>query len=127
MGFLGDVLRFSVSMPIFFLSNPFVLILSLVGCILIRADEREPRLLLFLVPLALSQALLVAAGVFAGKLPDASAVNMLFLTIEALLCGGLIYWLRRSAIAAFMLALFCFGYALFADFTACMALQNTWL
>lgn len=78
----------TTSMPIFFLSTRCVLILSLVGCILIRAVKPEPRLLLFFVPLGLSQALLVAAGVFAEKLP-ASAIDIFSIRFDA---GAVLFW-----------------------------------
>lgn len=124
---MGNVLWHSCVMPVVFLSNPCVAFLSLIGCMVIMADRPERRLLQFLLPLGLSQALFVMAGMIPGKIPDASALVITFLCVEAILCGVLIYRLRRTALGASMIALFCVSYAFFAALTTIGSFQNTWL
>lgn len=126
---MGNILSLawqSLVMPIMFLSNPYVAILCLAGCILIKADSPSPRLLQFLIPFGLSQALLALAGLIPGRMPDASGLLIAFLCIQIIVCGVLIYRLRQIGIAASMLALFCVSYAVFASVAAGMSLQNTW-
>jgi hypothetical protein len=90
---------------------------------------RKSRLLLFLIPFALSQFFVAAAGVLRGQLPGTSSTlpQLLFITVQIVLVGYLIYCVAGARGAAVALAAFSLSYAFFASFIAAMSFSNVWL
>ena len=89
--------------------------------------RREP--LWFLVPAVASHVLVAVAGLMRGRLDqDASnPVLIAFLVAQLVLCGFLIWRLRRARVEAALLTVFAMTYALFAAFIASMSFNDVWL
>ena len=90
---------------------------------------REPRLLFFLIPFALSQFFVATAGVLRGQLPGTSTMlpQLLFIAVQIVLVTYLIYCVAGARRAAVALAAFSLTYAFFASFIAAMSFSNVWL
>jgi hypothetical protein len=87
---------------------------------------RDRRLLLFLLSLALSEALLFAAGLFERSLDDSTWPTLIFLGGQSVL----LVWLARLAKGergAVILAALCFIYAVIASAVAGMGFTGDWL
>ena len=108
---------------------PALGIISLVVGLTLGLSGREPRLLLFLIPFAFSQLFVAIAGALRGCLAGASSGPplLLFILVQVVLVGYLIYRLAGARGAAVALAAFSLTYALFADFVASMSFSNDWL
>jgi hypothetical protein len=91
---------------------------SIVGVV-----KRQWRLLIFLLPTALSQIYVAVAGWFRGK-PKGGASLLVFLVLQLVFIVYLVYRSKGARPAAIALALFCIAYALFAAFIAGMAFAN---
>ena len=96
-------------------------ILALIG--------RERRLLLFLVPLAISEILVALAGALRGDVPESAGgpILLVFVIAQSLFSIYLVYRMKGARWAASALALFSLTYALFAAFIAAMAFTDSWL
>ncbi len=93
---------------------------------LLGLGRRDLKLGLFLIPVALSQLLVGTAGALIGRIPGdiSNALLLLFLGVQVLLAGWLVYILEDSRKAALALSFFSVSYALFAAFIAGMAFSN---
>ena len=103
--------------------------LCLVLGLLLGLAKRDLRLGFFIIPVALSEVLVAVAGASIGRLPDAASQLplLLFIAIQVVVAGYLIYRVEESRKAAFALAVFSVTYALFAAFVAGMAFSDVWL
>ncbi len=90
---------------------------------------RERRLLLFIVPFLASELFVGIAGALRGAVAKSPAgiVLLLFIAIQAIVAGTLVYRLRRAWAPASSLAIFSMSYALFACFVAGMAFADDWI
>jgi len=110
--------------------------LSLGVGLFLAKRERQPELLLFLAPFALSEVLVTVAGLMRGLVREGQGspalvqlVNaglLVFVAVQIVVCACLIYRLRARS-AAIALAIFSLTYAIFAAFVAGMAFSDSWL
>lgn len=100
----------------------------LVG-ITIGVVQRRSRLLLWLIPFALSQALVTIAGALRGQVggPAANTALLIFIATQFLVGTYLVYSLKGVRVPAVALAIFSITYAMHAAFVAGMALSDQWL
>ena len=138
---MGDAIGlFLFTPPTYFhaIANPFAAgALSLISaagtvCLIIGIAigimRRNTGLCLFLIPLGISQSLIVVAGLQPGQVPDGGD-NIIypFMLVQGLLSGYLVFHQRRTFIAAVTLAAFTVSYAFWASFLATMFFRNIWL
>jgi hypothetical protein len=91
--------------------------------------KRQPQLLWFLAPVALSQGFVAVAGLFRGTLRGSGATLVLvaFLGLQVVLVVFALFRSKNARLTAIPLALFCVTYTLFAGFIAGMAFSDDWL
>ncbi len=129
-----------LSLPVWFfqtLAHPFsagaLSFVPFIGCLCLFAGvmlgilKRDARLTLFLISPALSEALAAIAGLMRGKLADPSILLVLFLGLQGLGMGYLVFRLRDVRLPAILLAVFGFAFALEAAFIAAMSFSDTWI
>ena len=89
----------------------------------------RPKLLLFLIPLALSVALIAAAGYMRGEFRDMVILEpgmMGFVCVQALLAVFLAYKVDGARAAAAAFAVFSVAHSLFATEIATMSFMDAW-
>lgn len=98
-----------------------------IGIVLgIRA--RAPSLLFFALLALASQAYVALAGFLRGAFHTSNdPVFFVFLVVQVVLAGYLIYRLKGARLPAVFLAIFTSSYAFFASFVAAMSFGDTWL
>jgi hypothetical protein len=103
--------------------------ISLVAGIFLMIWHRRWELLVFLIPVAICQALVAIAGFLRGQLSGeiTSPIQSAVLLLQLLIIGYLVYRSRGMRLAATFLGLFCVAYSLFAVFVAGMSFRDTWL
>ncbi|MCS6627497.1 hypothetical protein N0B44_31795 [Roseibacterium beibuensis] len=91
--------------------------------------RRRREIVWFLVPVAASHVLVAVAGLMRGGLGQdtANPILLIFLAAQLILCGVLVWRLRRARFEAALLSVFAMTYAVFAAFIAAMALTDVWL
>lgn len=105
--------------------------LSLVLGVIIGSIQRRRELLWFLALFAMSELLVVIAGMMRGLVnPMSGALNVwlyVFLGFQCALAGYLIYRIKGARASAAALGVFSFTYATAATFVAAMSFTDTWL
>ena len=91
--------------------------------------RRDSRLLLFVVPVLLSEGIVAVAGFMRGQLLAGGALVavVVFLGIQTVLALYLIVRLRGARLAAVALSVFSLSYGAFAAFIAGMSFTDQWL
>ncbi|HYC75901.1 hypothetical protein [Brevundimonas sp.] len=139
---MGDSVWLTLALPQWFFptilapfsAGPLTLIpaagvLALLAGLGLAVLRRRREALWFLIPAAASHVLVAVAGLMRGDLgQDASnAVLLTFLAAQLVLCGGLIWRLKRARPEAGLLFVFAMAYALFAALIAAMSFTDVWL
>jgi hypothetical protein len=107
---------------------PAVGAVCLLAGTLIGLRARRRSLLLHLLPFALTEALMVAAGLLRGEGGAYTGPALLsFLLIQAALLLYVGYRTRDARVAGALLTIFSGTYALFGASVASMAISDTWL
>lgn len=110
---------------------PAVGVLSLVVGTIMGVIQRRRALLWFLVLFALSEMLVVIAGLMRGQVrPMSASLNVwlyVFLGLQLALSGYLIYRIRGARTSATALSVFSVTYAATATFVAAMSFTDSWL
>lgn len=98
-----------------------------IGVVLgIRA--RVPALLFFGLLALISHAYVALAGFLRGTMDDSSSpIFLVFLLLQVVLAGYLVYRIKGARLPAIFLAIFTSTYAFFASFIAAMSFSDTWL
>lgn len=117
-----------------FAAGPLTLIpaagvLALLAGAAMAALRRRREALWFLVPAAADHILVAVAGLMRGGLDQdvSNPVLIAFLVAQLVLCGGLVWRLRKARVEAALLTVFAMTYALFAAFIASMSFTDVWL
>ncbi|MGO1080810.1 hypothetical protein [Inquilinus sp. CA228] len=133
---MDDVIRLSAYLPEYFFSSirwpfalgPFTAVPALgVICLavgsLLGVVRRQPRLLVFLIPVAASQALVVVAGLLGepGFWGADGGIYTIFLVLQIILASVLFSRAQSAMPAAAALAVFSFAYAFAAVVVAATA------
>jgi hypothetical protein len=97
--------------------------------VIFGAISRNARLLLFLLPLLLSELYVAYAGLMRGTMKGDEGGPLLFsfIGIQLVLSAYLIYRVKGARISAALLFVFNITYALFAAFIAGMSFTDNWL
>ena len=110
---------------------PAVGALSLIVGTILGVIQRKRDLLWFLVLFALSEMLVVIAGVMRGQVrPMSGPLNVwlyVFLGLQLVLSGYLIYRIKGARTSATALGVFSVTYAATATFVAAMSFTDSWL
>jgi hypothetical protein len=108
---------------------PTVAMAALVVGLAIGLYRRDARLFTFLLPVLLSQLLLLLAGIGAGRADVAAADLMLnaFMIVQCSLALLFVWRIDGTRMAATALAIFNLGYALFVAFVAANAMGTRWI
>jgi hypothetical protein len=116
-----------------FSAGPLTLIPAVgVVCLAIGAilgmRARAPSLLFFGVLALISHAYVALAGFLRGTMHDSnSPMFLVFLLLQVVLAGYLVYRVKGARLPAIFLAIFTSTYAFFASFIAAMSFSDTWL
>jgi hypothetical protein len=104
---------------------------SLAVGLILGAIQRRRGLLLFLIPLVLSEGLVAIAGLLRGQVPSDSVLlepSLLgFIAVQFAVAGYLIYRMRGARAAASAFSVFSVTYAAFGGFVAAMSFTDQWV
>lgn len=91
--------------------------------------QRNRGLWLFLLPFVFSEALVGVAGLFRGKVDQASATAIISVFVVAVTAFAVwsIWRLKGFRLSAVQLAVFSITYSLFGAFVASMSFSDSWL
>jgi uncharacterized membrane protein HdeD (DUF308 family) len=111
---------------------PVLGVLSLAIGVVVGIAKREKRLLLFLLLVAASQILLVAAGFARGAFkhdpsPGTPWIIWIFLLLQVAGAAYLVWRLKGARVPAAAMGVFTSSYGFIAAFVASMALADDWI
>jgi hypothetical protein len=97
-----------------------------IGAIL-AALHRERAVLWGLLSAAMSQVLVTISGLMHGAVDKPDGPLLVFLAVQLVLVGVMVFKSRKSRLAAALVGWFCLTYAVLAAFSAAMSFSNAWM